>query len=125
MTTHREGIFVDGLWKEDLKQPQKVDEIGLTSAPLLSIAYHFQQFCMPYSEDFMLCKNSDNDPSKCLLEGRKVTRCGQKLVELIKKECNNSWQGYYECLDVNNQMLEKCRPTERKYNECMLNKLVN
>ena len=124
MTTHREGIFVDGLWKEDLKQEGKVDEIGLTSAPLLSIAYHFQKYCKDFSEDFMLCKNQSTDPNHCLLEGRKVTRCGQKLVEQLKLNCDQEWKDYYVCLDESNQMMQKCRKPEQMFNSCVYKKMV-
>jgi NADH dehydrogenase (ubiquinone) 1 alpha subcomplex subunit 8 len=80
MTTHREGIFVEGLWveKADLKAPA-VDEVGSTSAPLFSMAYVLDAACKDYNEDFMLCKNSTQDPKKCLAEGRKVTRCAVNL----------------------------------------------
>ena len=82
MTSHREGIFVEGLWVEkgnlDESIPH-VDEVGVTSAPLHSMAYAFASHCKAYSEDFMLCKNETQDPKKCLKEGRKVTRCAIDL----------------------------------------------
>ncbi|KAJ3321270.1 hypothetical protein HDV06_004495 [Boothiomyces sp. JEL0866] len=74
MATHREGIFVEGLWveKESLDSSiPHVDEVGATSAPLLSMAYFFGSACKEYSEDFVLCKNESQDPRKCLKEGRK------------------------------------------------------
>jgi NADH dehydrogenase (ubiquinone) 1 alpha subcomplex subunit 8 len=53
----------------------KVDEVGASSAPLKSAAFFIGAFCREYNEDFMLCKNENNDPEHCLKEGRKVTRC--------------------------------------------------
>ena len=82
MTSHREGILVDGLWvdKEPLSSSTPhVDEVGLTSAPLASMAFYFGKFCQDYSEDFMLCKHENADPAACLKEGRKVTRCAMDL----------------------------------------------
>ncbi|KAJ3300716.1 hypothetical protein HDV03_001984, partial [Kappamyces sp. JEL0829] len=78
MSSHREGIFVEGLWVE--KEAAKgtgpvVDEVGATSAPLLSASFHLGAFCAPFNEDFMLCKKENADPKACLAEGRKVTRC--------------------------------------------------
>jgi NADH dehydrogenase (ubiquinone) 1 alpha subcomplex subunit 8 len=81
MTSHREGIFVDELWTEKakLKDVPEVDEVGLTSAPLESVAFHFAQACAPYNEDYMACKGETRDPEKCLKEGRRVTRCAMNL----------------------------------------------
>lgn len=133
MTTHREGIFVEGLWVEnsplDSSIPH-VDDVGVTSAPLQSMAYAFGERCQEYSEDFMLCKNASQDPKACLKEGRKVTRCAIDLyqlltrIEKLKKNCDDQWTNHWQCLDKNNQMYEKCRPQERVFNECLFTKLV-
>ncbi len=82
MPYHNEGIFVEGLWVEDKKLSSDipdVPEIGLTSAPLASMAFHFNSYCKDYAEDFVLCKNESTDPKHCLKEGRRVTRCGIDL----------------------------------------------
>jgi NADH dehydrogenase (ubiquinone) 1 alpha subcomplex subunit 8 len=83
MSTHREGIFVEGLWVEPKEakssSSKKVDEVGATSAPLLSASFHLQAYCAPFNEDFMLCKAENTDPKACLKEGRKVTRCSIDL----------------------------------------------
>lgn len=57
----------------------KVDEVGATSAPLQSASFFIGAYCKEYNEDFMLCKNENNDPAHCLKEGRKVTRCAIDL----------------------------------------------
>jgi hypothetical protein len=56
-----------------------VDELGVTSAPLKSAAFFLSTFCKDYSDDFMLCKEDNQDPTACLKEGRRVTRCAQDL----------------------------------------------
>jgi NADH dehydrogenase (ubiquinone) 1 alpha subcomplex subunit 8 len=71
--------------REELVEPtppaveQVVPEVGLTSAPLKSAAYFLPDHCGKYQDDFMLCKNENNDPQHCLKEGRKVTRCAIDL----------------------------------------------
>ncbi|KAI8903582.1 hypothetical protein EDD86DRAFT_195635 [Gorgonomyces haynaldii] len=116
----REGIFVNGLWVEkDSSEPKKVDEIGLTSAPLKSMAFYFAKFCQDYNDDYILCKSKTNDPEQCLLEGRKVTRCGIDFAEKLKAKCLQQWQEHYECLDMNNQMYQKCRPKESLLSDCV------
>jgi NADH dehydrogenase (ubiquinone) 1 alpha subcomplex subunit 8 len=82
MTTHREGTFVEKLWVEKDPLPSdipSVPEVGCTSAPLESMAFHFGAACKEYNEDYILCKQASNDPEKCLKEGRRVTRCGLDL----------------------------------------------
>ncbi|KAI8894709.1 hypothetical protein BC833DRAFT_623722 [Globomyces pollinis-pini] len=127
MTTHREAIFVDGLWVDktplDSAIPQ-VDEVGVTSAPMFSMSYFFGSYCKVFSEDFMLCKNESQDPKKCLKEGRKVTRCAIDLIEKLKANCDNEWEAHWDCLDRNNHRFEKCRKKEAPFNKCVFDKLV-
>lgn len=78
----------------------KVQELGVTSAPLKSAAFFIGAYCKDYNgefqqhcivelakrlyilEDFMLCKAENRDPAHCLKEGRRVTRCATDLWEL-------------------------------------------
>jgi hypothetical protein len=55
----------------------RVQEIGSSSAPLLSASFFIGARCKPYNDDFMQCKTEANGKGEtdCLLEGRKVTRC--------------------------------------------------
>ena len=55
----------------------KVDEIGTTSAPLMSAAYFIGDRCKTFNDDYMKCKAEANGRGEveCLKEGRKVTRC--------------------------------------------------
>jgi NADH dehydrogenase (ubiquinone) 1 alpha subcomplex subunit 8 len=92
MTTTREGIFVDALWTESAPLPASVAppvaEVGLTSAPLTSLAFFLGSHCAPWNEDFLACKQESNDPYRCLKEGRKVTRCSLDLyVGLWRTVC--------------------------------------
>ncbi|KAL2918561.1 ndufa8, NADH-ubiquinone oxidoreductase complex I 19kd subunit [Polyrhizophydium stewartii] len=126
MTTHREGIFIKGLWVEKGSMPEEVPavpEVGCTSAPLLSMSYFFSAACKDYSEDFVLCKKESGDPRHCLKEGRRVTRCALDLIAKLKANCDETWTKHWECLDANNQRLQKCRPQERAFNECVFTKL--
>lgn len=82
MATHREAKNPSFAYVEPNALPKnvpKVDDVGTTSAPLKSISFFLGEYCKPYNEDFMLCKNEDRDPAHCLKEGRRVTRCTQEL----------------------------------------------
>ena len=59
----------------------KVEEVGATSAPLLSASYFIGARCKDYNEDYMLCKHEakGRGPVDCLREGRKVTRCASSV----------------------------------------------
>lgn len=59
----------------------KVDEIGATSAPLMSAAYFIGDRCKAFNDDYMKCKDEANGRGEieCLKEGRKVTRCAASV----------------------------------------------
>jgi hypothetical protein len=59
----------------------KVEEIGATSAPLLSASYFIGDRCKAFNDDFMKCKAEANGRGEmdCLKEGRKVTRCAASV----------------------------------------------
>ncbi|TPX38090.1 hypothetical protein SmJEL517_g00120 [Synchytrium microbalum] len=126
MATHREAIFVEGLWKEKAPLPAtipEVQEVGCTSAPLESMSFHFANFCKVYNEDYVLCKNESTDPAHCLKEGRKVTRCAIDLINKLKENCDSQWERHWTCLDYNNHHYWQCRKEEREFNDCVFAKL--
>ncbi|KAJ1506906.1 hypothetical protein HMI54_012788 [Coelomomyces lativittatus] len=98
-------------------------ELGLSSAPLTSLAFFIGTFCKDYNEDFMLCKNENPDPSHCLLEGRKVTRCVRDLLKQVKQHCNETYDKHWKCLDSTNHEYYSCRSEEKEFNDCVFKKL--
>ena len=59
----------------------KVQEIGATSAPLMSASFFIGDRCRAYNDDYMKCKAEANGRGEfdCLKEGRKVTRCAASV----------------------------------------------
>eukprot|EP00835_Amoeboradix_gromovi_P005766 NODE_580_length_6469_cov_0.200628.p4 type:complete len:154 gc:universal NODE_580_length_6469_cov_0.200628:5599-5138(-) len=108
------GDYVEN---KELREDLKVDEIGLTSAPLKSAAFGMHEYCKDYCQDFMKCRQ-DEGIEKCLLEGRKVTRCGRDFITKIQNNCSEVFKQHWECLTMNNHQLEKCRAEERSFNKC-------
>ena len=45
-------------------------------------------------------------------------------IEKLRQNCEKQWEAHWQCLDKSNQMLEKCRPAERVFNDCVFQKLV-
>ncbi|KAI8805825.1 hypothetical protein BJ742DRAFT_819257, partial [Cladochytrium replicatum] len=127
MTTHREGIFVKGLWVEKDPLPSEiappVAEVGISSAPMESMAFHFASYCAPYSDDFMRCKDESRDPRHCLAEGRKVTRCAMDLIRRLKDNCDKEWEKHWQCLDKKNHHYWECRKEETVFNDCVFKSL--
>ncbi|GIZ37100.1 hypothetical protein CKM354_000056300 [Cercospora kikuchii] len=103
----------------------KVEEIGASSAPLLSASFFIGARCKSYNDDFMHCKTEANGKgeSECLKEGRKVTRCAASVLDDINKSCLEEFRKHWQCLDNNNQQLWQCRGLERGLNKCVFEKL--
>jgi NADH dehydrogenase (ubiquinone) 1 alpha subcomplex subunit 8 len=59
----------------------KVDEIGASSAPLMSASFFIGAKCKDYNDDFMMCRTEANGRGEldCMKEGRKVTRCAASV----------------------------------------------
>ncbi|OMH83753.1 NADH-ubiquinone oxidoreductase [Zancudomyces culisetae] len=98
-------------------------ELGLTSAPLKSVAFFLGAVCKDKTDDFMLCKQDNNDPKACLSQGKQVTDCGIEVVNKVKQHCADSFANHWKCLDLNNQEYKSCRPQERTFNECIFTSL--
>lgn len=59
----------------------KVNELGVTSAPLTTAAFFIGARCQPFNDDYMKCKADANGKGEldCMREGRKVTRCAASV----------------------------------------------
>jgi len=100
-----------------------VQEVGTTSAPLKSAAFFIGAYCKDYNEDFMLCKSENRRPEHCLKEGRKVTRCTTEILEKLRENCLSEFEKHWQCLELNNQELYRCRKPEKAFNKCVFQKL--
>lgn len=116
-------------WENTDKNPlpkdiPEVDEVGATSAPLLSASYFIGAKCKPYNDDFMLCKQENNGGTlECLKEGRRVTRCAVSVLQDINKYCFDEFKLHYECLEQENHRLGNCRKAESVFNKCIFKHL--
>ncbi|KAG7663289.1 NdufA8 [[Candida] subhashii] len=101
-----------------------VDEVGATSAPLLSASFFIGDRCKPYNDDFMLCKDENNGGTlDCLKEGRRVTRCAISVLRDINKHCFDEFKLHYDCLEQNNQYFGRCRASEGVLSKCVFDNL--
>lgn len=108
------------------KDIPSVEEVGATTAPLLSASYFIGARCLPYNEDFLLCRKESNGNGEidCLKEGRRVTRCAVSVLEDINKHCLEEFRLHWQCLEQQNHQFSGCRSAERLLNKCVFDKLV-
>ncbi|CAL8579471.1 MAG: hypothetical protein L6R36_002137 [Xanthoria steineri] len=103
----------------------KVEEVGASSAPLMSASYFIGARCKAYNDDYMMCKTEAHGRGEfeCMKEGRKVTRCAASVIDDITKNCLQEFRNHWECLEDNNQQLWQCRKWEWNLNGCVFQKL--
>jgi hypothetical protein len=46
-------------------------------------------------------------------------------IEKLKSNCENEWESHWQCLDKKNHLLYKCRDEEKRFNQCVFDKLVS
>ncbi|KAI9748608.1 MAG: hypothetical protein M1815_003115 [Lichina confinis] len=102
-----------------------VDELGASSAPLMSAAYFIGARCRAYNDDYMVCKTDAGGRGEldCLKEGRKVTRCAASVIADIRNNCLEEFRRHWSCLDNNNHQLWQCRLLEKPLNACVFQSL--
>lgn len=106
--------------KNPLPAELDVEEVGATSAPLLSASYFIGAKCKPYNDDFLLCKDENNGGTiDCLKEGKRVTKCAISVLSDINKYCFEEFKLHYTCLEQNNHNLSGCRSSEQIFNKCV------
>ncbi|XP_070535756.1 NADH dehydrogenase [ubiquinone] 1 alpha subcomplex subunit 8-like [Ptychodera flava] len=104
---------------EELSTPP----VPVTSAVLKAGAHHYGRQCDKPNKEFMLCRHEENDPRKCLEEGRAVSSCAVEFLKSIKKHCNEPFTAYWTCLDNNQQKFRWCRKEQEKFDNCVFESL--
>ncbi|XP_064471759.1 NADH dehydrogenase [ubiquinone] 1 alpha subcomplex subunit 8-like [Ornithodoros turicata] len=102
-----------------------VEELNISTPALRAGAYHFGKYCDEQSKEFMLCKKEENDPRRCLADGRAVTACALEFFRKVKKSCRQQFDDYAHCLEFSSSRMEynKCRKTQAALDNCMLENL--
>ena len=55
---------------------------------------------MRYSfQEFVLCKNEERDPRKCVEYGKTLTACGLDFFRKVKAECLQEFTQFANCID--------------------------
>lgn len=96
-------------------------EIPLTHNFFLSSAMWLGKYCDNQCKEFMLCRQEEMDPRKCLDYGHQVTECGMEFFKKVKKVCREELEWYTKCLDYSGREPEyrRCRREQAMFDGCM------
>lgn len=98
-----------------------VPELEITSSVFRAVSHHMGYYCDAPSKEFMLCRAEDQDPRKCIQEGKEVTRCGFEFLRKLKKTCLAEFNQYHRCIDHSGREMYfyNCRNTQKVYDDCV------
>jgi len=98
-------------------------EVGLPT--LMAAAFHLGKACENVNNEFSLCRQENNDPRKCLDEGKAVTACSLNFFRQVKKSCAQEFTQFANCLEKSSSdfSFEPCRKTQAVLDKCMLDNL--
>ncbi|XP_066972513.1 NADH dehydrogenase [ubiquinone] 1 alpha subcomplex subunit 8 [Macrobrachium rosenbergii] len=117
------------MYTKDFELPAEeeltVQEINISTPYLKAGAFHLGKHCEEQNNDFMLCRKEENDPRKCLGEGKEVTACALDFFRKIKKSCLEEFNQYANCLDKSSKDFQyrHCRNTQSVFDKCVLDNL--
>ncbi|KAG7199871.1 hypothetical protein KM043_014320 [Ampulex compressa] len=102
-----------------------VQEINVSWPVLQAASVYVGKSCEWQNNEFMLCRDEENDPRRCLNEGKNVTACALKVFQQLKKHCQEDFNRYVRCLERSSGTMEfkYCRKTQAALDDCVLNKL--
>ncbi|XP_028162297.1 NADH dehydrogenase [ubiquinone] 1 alpha subcomplex subunit 8 isoform X2 [Ostrinia furnacalis] len=102
-----------------------VPEVNLSAATLMASSFHLGKYCEHANNEFMLCRIEENDPRKCINEGKVVTACTMEFFRKVKQTCLSEFDQYANCVDKSSGdfSLSSCRKTQGVFDKCMLDKL--
>jgi len=98
-----------------------VPELEITSSVFRAVSHHMGFYCDAQSKEFMLCRAETQDPRKCIIQGKEVTRCGFEFLRKLKKTCLTEFNQYHRCIDHSDcdMDLRNCRQTQSVYDDCV------
>ncbi|KAK4297798.1 hypothetical protein Pmani_029802 [Petrolisthes manimaculis] len=102
-----------------------VQEVNVTTSSLRAGAFHLGKSCEKENHEFILCREEEKDPRKCLKEGKDVTSCALNFFRKVKKSCLEEFSQYAHCLDQSSKDLNYryCRNTQAIFDKCVLENL--
>ncbi|XP_043235806.1 NADH dehydrogenase [ubiquinone] 1 alpha subcomplex subunit 8-like [Amphibalanus amphitrite] len=103
------------------EQELTVEELNIGYPALKAGSFHLGKYCEAQRDEFMLCRQEEKDPRKCLAEGRAVTSCALEFFRKVKSTCMDEFNQYANCLDRGSPDLKfrMCRNTQSVFDKCV------
>jgi NADH dehydrogenase (ubiquinone) 1 alpha subcomplex subunit 8 len=77
-------------------------------------------------KEFMLCRNEERDPRKCLEYNKDVSKCALEFFNKVKVNCAETFTDYWHCLDSapgGRMSYKNCVATQKLFDQCMAEKV--
>lgn len=102
-----------------------VPDVPITGVALKAAAFHLGFYCEEQRNAYVLCKNEENDPRKCIREGRDVSLCSMEFLRKLKKACPVSFAEHTRCLETKSSeaFFVHCREKQAVFDKCMVDEL--
>ncbi|KAK2584053.1 hypothetical protein KPH14_006503 [Odynerus spinipes] len=102
-----------------------VQEINVTYPVLHGAALYIGKKCELQNNEFLLCRQEEKDPRRCLNEGKAVTACALDFFQKLKKHCKEDFEQYVQCLEKSSRSFryDQCRKTQAIVDKCILENL--
>ncbi|PIA39428.1 hypothetical protein AQUCO_02600107v1 [Aquilegia coerulea] len=86
-----------------------------TSAVLMSASKHIAAKCREENRAFINCKKKDQNPEKCLHQGREVTRCVLTVLKDLHERCTKEMDAYVGCMYYHTNEFDLCRKEQEEF----------
>ncbi|XP_018356240.1 PREDICTED: NADH dehydrogenase [ubiquinone] 1 alpha subcomplex subunit 8 [Trachymyrmex septentrionalis] len=98
-----------------------VQELNVSWPVLQTASVYIGKGCEWYNNEFLLCRQEERDPRRCLNEGKAVTSCALDILKKMKKHCLEDFNAYMYCLERSSGTLEfaPCRKTQAALDNCV------
>ncbi|CAF4208433.1 unnamed protein product [Rotaria socialis] len=114
----------------DLKLPTyeelECPVVNISSPALRAGSFHLAKYCDSQFKEFMLCRQEEQDPRKCVKEGKEVSLCSIDFFRQVRDTCNDTFTTFWTCLD-NSQDGEMsfnyCKAEQKAFELCAKNKM--
>ncbi|TMW69343.1 hypothetical protein Poli38472_001499 [Pythium oligandrum] len=89
------------------------DNTSLTCAARI-----FGYECADANLAFLRCKQQDQDPRACLVQGEKVTACVLKTLREVETHCGETYSAYKKALKKNWHLIDEVRKEQHALENC-------
>ncbi|CAF3624929.1 unnamed protein product [Rotaria socialis] len=114
----------------DLKLPTyeelECPVVNVSSPALRAGSFHLAKYCDLQFKEFMLCRQEEQDPRKCIKEGKEVSLCSIDFFRKVRDTCNDTFTTFWTCLDNardGEMSFNSCKQEQRAFSQCAKDKI--